>query len=167
MNDGSGTRNTRRPSIGTQSAAQVAQWIREDRSTSAVEILRRAQALGYNGGKSALYELVRRVRTLDERPGGSRQLIVVSPDRQHLYNFFRRAFEGNATVQVVLDRRVAERPQGAEPEERARRSRNRRLPQRTDGLLRAIGWTIHRLRGPKSRRGHAPAASRDRRSHRL
>ena len=81
MNDGSGTRNTRRPSIVTQYAAQVAQWIREDRSTSAVEILRRAQALGYNGGKSALYELVRRVRTLDERPGGSRQLIVVAPDR--------------------------------------------------------------------------------------
>lgn len=152
-------RNARRPSIVAQYAAQVAQWLREDPAISAVEILRRAQALGYNGGKSALYELVRRVRTLDERPGGSRQLIVVSSDREHLYNFFRRAFEGNATVQVVLDRRVAERPQSAEPEERARRSRNRRLPQRTDGLLRAIGWTIIRLRGPKIRRGQAPAAS--------
>jgi hypothetical protein len=90
-----------------QYAGQVAQWLREDPTVSAVEILRRAQALGYNGGKSALYELVRRVRTLDERPGGSRQLVVVAPDREHLYNFFKRAFEGNATVQVVLDRRLA------------------------------------------------------------
>jgi hypothetical protein len=156
MNGGSDAPHARRPSIVTQYAAQVAQWLREDPAISAVEILRRAQALGYNGGKSALYELVRRVRTLDERPGGSRQLIVVAPDREHLYNFFRRAFEGNATVQIVLDRRV-ERPATAEPAEEPRRPRNRRSLQRTDGLLRAIGWTIVRLRGPKIRRG--PAAS--------
>src|SRR5262249_61938238 len=104
----------RRPSIVAQYAAHVAQWLREDPAISAIEILRRAQALGYNGGKSALYELVRRVRTLDERPGGSRQLIVVSPDREHLYNFFKRSFEGNATVQIILDRRV-ERPAAAPP----------------------------------------------------
>jgi hypothetical protein len=155
MNGGSDARNARRPSIVAQYAAQVAQWLREDPAISAVEILRRAQALGYNGGKSALYELVRRVRTLDERPGGSRQLIVVAPDREHLYNFFKRAFEGNATVQIVLDRRV-ERPATPEPQEGARQ-RNRRSLQSTDGLLRAIGWTIVRLRGPKIRRG--PASS--------
>jgi hypothetical protein len=154
--DGSEARNVRRPSIVAQYAAQVAQWLREDPAISAVEILRRAQALGYTGGKSALYELVRRVRTLDEGPGGSRQLIVVTPDREHLYNFFKRAFEGNATVQVILDRRV-ERPQVPAPPEGARRPRNRRSLQRTDGLLRSIGWTIVRLRGPKIRRGPAPA----------
>jgi hypothetical protein len=156
MSGGSEARNVRRPSIVAQYAAQVAQWLRDDPAISAVEILRRAQALGYGGGKSALYELVRRVRTLDEGPGGSRQLIVVAPDREHLYNFFKRAFEGNATVQVILDRRV-ERPQTAESEEGARRQRNRRSLQRTDGLLRAIGWTIVRLRGPKIRRGPAPS----------
>jgi hypothetical protein len=150
----SDARNVRRPSTVAQYAAQVAQWLREDPAISAVEILRRAQELGYHGGKSALYELVRRVRTLDERPGGSRQLIVVAPDRAHLYSFFKRAFEGNATVQVVLDRR-AERPQPAEPQPGVARRRNRRLPQRTDGLLRAIGWTIVRLRGPKIRRSPA------------
>ena len=155
MGDGSQPGNVRRPSIVAQYAAQVAQWLREEPTISAVEIMRRAQARGYNGGKSALYELVRRVRTLDERPGGSRQLIVVSPDREHLYNFFRRAFEGNATVQIVLDRR-AESPLGPEPRPGARRRpRNRRTPERTDGLLRAIGWTIVRLRGPKIRRGHS------------
>lgn len=155
MSGGSQSR-ARRPSIVAQYAAQVAQWLREDPAISAVEILRRAQALGYNGGKSALYELVRRVRTLDERPGGSSQLIVVAPDRAHLYNFFKRAFEGNATVQVVLDRRV-ERPATAEPQQDARAQHNRRSVQRTDGLLRAIGWTIVRLRGPKIRRGPAPS----------
>jgi hypothetical protein len=154
MGGGSQSGNARRPSIVAQYAAQVAQWLREEPTISAVEIMRRAQALGYNGGKSALYELVRRVRTLDERPGGSRQLIVVSPDREHLYTFFRRAFEGNATVQIVLDRR-AESPQGPEPRPGAPRLRNRRSPERTEGLLRAIGWTIVRLRGPKIRRSHS------------
>ena len=79
MGDGSQPERLRRPSIVAQYAAQVAQWLREEPRISAVEIMRRAQALGYTGGKSALYELVRRVRTLDERPGASRQLIVVSP----------------------------------------------------------------------------------------
>ena len=152
---GSQSRSARRPSIVAQYAAQVAQWLREEPRISAVEIMRRAQTLGYNGGKSALYELVRRVRTLDERPGGSRQLIVVSPDREHLYNFFRRAFEGNATVQIVLDRR-GDSPPGPVRQPGARRPRNRRSPERTEGLLRAIGWTIVRLRGPKIRRNHPP-----------
>jgi len=151
---GSQPSNARRPSIVAQYAAQVAQWLREEPRISAVEIMRRAKTLGYNGGKSALYELVRRVRTLDERPGGSRQLIVVSPDREHLYNFFRRAFEGNATVQIVLDRR-GERLLAPAPQPAARRRpRNRRSPERTDVLLRAIGWTIVRLRSPKIRRNH-------------
>ena len=154
---GSESRGARRPSIVAQYAAQVAQWLREEPRISAVEILHRAQTLGYNGGKSALYELVRRVRTLDERPGASRQLIVVSPEREHLYNFFRRAFEGNATVQIVLDRR-ADHPTLPELQPSGgRRPRNRRSPGRTDGLLRAIGWTIVRLRGPKIRR--SPSAS--------
>src|SRR5262245_28205545 len=155
MGEGSEAFHTPRPTVA-QYAAQVAQWLREDPAVSAVEILRRAQALGYRGGKSALYELVRRVRTLDESPAGSRQLIVVAPDREHLDNFFKRAFEGNATVQSAMDRRV-ERPVPPEPPENARRQRNRRSIQRTDGLLRAIGWTIVRLRGPKIRRG--PASS--------
>jgi hypothetical protein len=151
MGDGSQPGRLRRPSIVAQYAAQVAQWLREEPTISAVEIMRRTQSLGYTGGKSALYELVRRVRTLDERPGASRQLIVVSPEREHLYNFFRRAFEGNATVQIVLDRRT---DRGADPQPRpsGRRPRNRRAAERTDGLLHAIGWTIVRLRGPKIRR---------------
>ena len=44
--------NARRPSIVAQYAAQVAQWLREEPTISAVEIMRRAQALGYNGGRA-------------------------------------------------------------------------------------------------------------------
>ena len=155
--EGSEARNVRRPSVVAQYAAQVAQWLREEPALSAVEILRRTQAAGYRGGKSALYELVRRVRarTLDDQPAGARQLVVVARDREHLCNVFKRAFEGNETVQVVLDRRVAERRQHSEPHESERRQGNRRSPQTIDGLLRAIGWTIVDLGTLKNRQGRA------------
>jgi hypothetical protein len=38
------------------------QWLREDPDLSGAEILRRIRLAGYRGGKSALYELVRRLR---------------------------------------------------------------------------------------------------------
>jgi len=43
-------------------APQIAQWLREDPDLPRVEILRRVRLAGYRGGKSALYELVRRLR---------------------------------------------------------------------------------------------------------
>ena len=50
-----------------QYAPQVTHWLREDPDLSGVEILRRVRLAGYRGGKSALYELVRRLRV--GRPG--------------------------------------------------------------------------------------------------
>jgi hypothetical protein len=138
--------------VVAQYAAQVAQWLREDPASSAIQILRRAQAAGYRGGKSAFYELVRRMRTLDARSGGARQLIVIALHRDHLYEFFRRAFAGNVTVRVIRDRRVVDRRQHVEFRERERRRRNRRSPPATDGTLRTEGWTIKRLRPPRNRR---------------
>jgi len=41
---------------------EVARWLREDPGLSGVEILRRVRLAGYRGGKSALYELVSRMR---------------------------------------------------------------------------------------------------------
>jgi hypothetical protein len=41
---------------------QVAQWLREDPDLPGVKVLRRVRLAGYRGGKSALYELVRRLR---------------------------------------------------------------------------------------------------------
>ena len=51
-----------RPSIVGQYASQVTQWLREDADLSGIEILRRVRLAGYRGGKSALYELVKRLR---------------------------------------------------------------------------------------------------------
>ena len=51
-----------RPSTVAQFTPQVTQWLRENPNVSAAEILRRARLTGYRGGKSALYELVRRLR---------------------------------------------------------------------------------------------------------
>ena len=56
-----------RPSTAAPYAPQVAQWLREDPDLPGVEILRRVRLAGYRGGKSALYELVSRLRV--RRPG--------------------------------------------------------------------------------------------------
>jgi hypothetical protein len=55
-------RGVGRPSLVVRYAPQVSQWLREDSDLSGAEILRRARLAGYRGGKSALYELVRRLR---------------------------------------------------------------------------------------------------------
>ena len=55
-----------RPSTLPLYASQVTQWLRENPNVSGAEILRRVRLAGYRGGKSALYELVRRLRV--ERP---------------------------------------------------------------------------------------------------
>jgi len=66
--DGSGEvtpprlRGAGRPSTAAQYAPQVAQWLHEDPDLPGVEILRRVRLVSYRGGKSALYELVRRLR---------------------------------------------------------------------------------------------------------
>jgi hypothetical protein len=141
----------RRPSAVEQYAARVAEWLRENPTLRAIEILRRARSIGYLGGKSALYELVRRVRT---RPvGGQRarpqQLVIIARDLKHLGNFFKLAFEGNPTIQVTTDRRIGERRMRSEPHAHERRQHNRRSPQMSDRQLRAVGWTIVRLRTGK------------------
>ena len=55
-------RGVGRPSIVAQHAPLVALWLRDDADLSGAEILRRVRLAGYRGGKSALYELVRRLR---------------------------------------------------------------------------------------------------------
>lgn len=51
-----------RPALAAAWADQVAGWLTEDRALPGMEILRRAHEAGYPGGKSALYELIRRLR---------------------------------------------------------------------------------------------------------
>jgi hypothetical protein len=144
-------RPVRRPTVVGQYAAQIAEWLREDPTLRTIEILRRVRRAGYRGGKSALYELVRRVRNRSaDQAATLQQLILVARDRKHLYNFFKLVFEGNPTIQVVLDRRAVSQPAQSKPPEQERRQRNRRrASQTTESELRAVGWTIVRLRTVK------------------
>ena len=59
-------RGAGRPSTVAPYAPQVAQWLSEDPDLPGAVILRRVRRGGYGGGKSALYELVRRLRV--QRP---------------------------------------------------------------------------------------------------
>src|SRR5258705_13319538 len=43
-------------------APGIEAWLRETPALSGADVLRRAREVGYQGGKSALYELVRRLR---------------------------------------------------------------------------------------------------------
>ena len=58
-----GRRSAGRPSIVARFAPSIVEWLREQPKLSTAEILRRIQLVGYRGGKSAFYELVRRLRT--------------------------------------------------------------------------------------------------------
>jgi hypothetical protein len=75
-----------------------------------------------------------------------KQILVVASDRQKLYEYAKRAFSGNASVEVVLDRRRTERrstpDRSGTPE---RRRGDRRLMSEIDNHLRALGWAVVRL----------------------
>jgi hypothetical protein len=76
-----------------------------------------------------------------------KQIVVVERDRQKLYEYVKRAFSGNASVDVVLDRRRSER-RGSGDRSRApgeRRRGDRRLMNEIDNHLRALGWAVVRL----------------------
>jgi hypothetical protein len=76
----------------------------------------------------------------------AKQILVIARDRQKLYDYAKRAFFGNATVEVVLDRRTGERRRNGEragtPD---RRRGDRRLMLEVENHLRAMGWAVVRL----------------------
>jgi hypothetical protein len=57
-------RRAGRPSIVARYAASIAEWLRERPDLSSADILRRVRLAGYSGGKSALYELVKHLRSV-------------------------------------------------------------------------------------------------------
>jgi len=57
-------RGVGRPTLVARYSSGVVQWLREDPDLTTAEILKRLRLAGYRGGKSALYELVRRLRVL-------------------------------------------------------------------------------------------------------
>ncbi len=56
-------RGVGRPSTVAAFAPKIGEWLHAEPMISGAEVLRRARFIGYQGGKSALYELVRRLRT--------------------------------------------------------------------------------------------------------
>src|SRR5438093_160688 len=65
-----------------------------------------------------------------EQPERVRQLVIVARNRRHLFEYLERAFVGNETIRVVLDRRVGERRGHSGPSDVERRHGDRRSPPR-------------------------------------
>lgn len=70
-----------------------------------------------------------------------RQLFIVARDREKLYEYVKRAFADNPTVQVVVDRRKGDRRASGMSRIPNRRRGDRRSTD-TSGQLRALGWAI-------------------------
>jgi hypothetical protein len=62
-----GRRGAGRPSTVARFAPSIVEWLRQQPQLSSADILRRIRLAGYRGGKSALYELVRRLRATGRR----------------------------------------------------------------------------------------------------
>jgi len=63
------TRGVGRPSIAAAWTVTIGRWLDEDRGLPSGEIVRRLhQEHGYRGGKSAVYELIRRLRPVPVAP---------------------------------------------------------------------------------------------------
>ena len=60
-------RGAGRPSTVARYASSIVEWLREEPELSSAAILRRIRLAGYRGGKSALYELVKRLRVTGRR----------------------------------------------------------------------------------------------------
>jgi hypothetical protein len=56
-------RKVGRPSTVAPYGPRISAWLSDDPRVSGAELLRRVQREGYTGGKSALYELIRRLRS--------------------------------------------------------------------------------------------------------
>ncbi|HEY7362623.1 MAG TPA: hypothetical protein VIE37_00845 [Methylomirabilota bacterium] len=91
----------------------------------------------------------------NRRPG-ARQLLIVAKNRLKLYQYMRRAFQGNETVRVLLDQRAGERRRssGTTPEAE-RRKADRRRSVHVDDILRVLGWAIVLQDHPENRRPHS------------
>ena len=89
----------------------------------------------------------------DDQSERVRQLIIVARNREDLYEHLKRAFAGNETIRVLLDRRVVDRRARPRPYAAERRKGDRRSPFRNDGLLRAIGWAVVPQTAPGNHRG--------------
>jgi hypothetical protein len=75
----------------------------------------------------------------------AKQIFVVARDREKLFEYAKRVFSGNSSVEVVLDRRRGERRGADKTSSPDRRRGDRRLMNEIDNHLRALGWAVVRL----------------------
>ena len=95
---------------------------------------------------SPLPQSHRSLKSRQENPKAvAKQLLIVARDRGKLYGYLRRAFAGNPTVEVVVDRRRTERRRIDQPKALERRRGDRRLILDIDDQLRALGWAVVQL----------------------
>jgi len=71
-----------------------------------------------------------------------RQMLVVAQDHPHVYEYLKRMFAGNDTVEVILDRRNGDRRRPGATHHPDRRRMSDRRRQEIDSQLRALGWAI-------------------------
>jgi hypothetical protein len=69
-----GRRGIGRPSKAEAFRVRVEGWLKEEPELRTVELLHRAKLAGYDGAKSALYELVRAARVVTPRPVAARRI---------------------------------------------------------------------------------------------
>jgi hypothetical protein len=74
--------------------------------------------------------------------GRHRLLFIVSREAQRHHDYLRQAFAGEPDVEVILNRRRAERRRRIEPAQAERRRRERRVRPNAEERLRTIGWSI-------------------------
>jgi hypothetical protein len=60
-------RGAGRPSTVVRYAPSIVEWLGVEPELSSADILRRIRLAGYHGGKSALYDLVKRLRATGRR----------------------------------------------------------------------------------------------------
>src|SRR5437667_2174038 len=75
----------------------------------------------------------------DGAPEAVQQLIVVARNRRDLYEHLKRAFAGNETIRVLLNRRFVDRRERPGPYGAEGRRGGRPLPRPTDGPLPRLG----------------------------
>src|SRR5262249_16708428 len=75
----------------------------------------------------------------------AKQIVVIARDRQKLFEYTNRAFSGNSSLEVCLDRRRPDGRTGDRPRAPDRRRGHRRLMSEIDNHLRALGWAVVRL----------------------
>jgi hypothetical protein len=78
-----------------------------------------------------------------------RLVFVVSRDRMDLYEKLREALIREPDVDLILDRRKADRRVGTSPFDEERRGRQRRERLALDTEVREFGWAVVKLPGTR------------------